>query len=922
MVKPSPQLVLSAYEEQLKAVLKWWDEPARIGAESPLASSYFLSHTTGKSPRTTTNVTRGEALRHAIRRAAASLWDGSPPTTRTAMLDALLIERGEPGSLRYSYLVLELRCFQQFLKPKRLSEIWENEAFLLGSKSAHYRDFDLAVQHLALALLDHLRPALHPEQPQPPALFVGYEVQQQRVLTALTREQPQTILISGAGGTGKTSLAAQIARQVGSAAASHPIFWFTVRPGLNDNLNSLLFALAHFLHTLSASQLWQYLLACGGVVRDPQLALGLVRQDLQTLGDSLPLLCFDELDRSSFLMVDDGDEAQSQLIEFVDSLRGVTPLLLIGQRPMLDSDLHITLDGLAAPHILELWQRAQQPLSLDDADQLYRLTNGNPRLLVLCLSLQRDGEHVSGIIGNLASNAGMQPIFQRVWHRLGEEEQRVLTQLTVFRAVAPDHLWPNPVITSLVERRLIQRNGHGGVVLLPAFRNLIYMDLPVEQRRHLHHWAATLLLDFAELTESAWHFWQGGEEAKAVQVWYPARQREIFRGQAEAARTIFLAIARHALPAQEQQALSLILAELSALRGELQQGLEFLQQSTLQLDDHHQLEEKQKGALTKLPEALPSELRARAQMLHGHFQESLGYPDAALRSYQGGMEIITRLLGQLSDFHYKRSMVHLRQKQLPQARRSARLAECQLQNLFGEIEEEEGRYTDALFSYQKALALAQNLKDDPSIALSERNLANLYARQLRTDEAITHAQSALMIYDRMGDRVSVASIHATLAFTYMHLKQHLAAIEAATQAYTFYKASRYHYRLSVSAGNLAESYLELGDLVRAQQFAEEVVQLNEPTTMPYALFTLGSVHERQQEWESSQRRFAESLKLAEKNEDTYLVACAQRALAKGYQQHGLLAEAQRAFSRALALFEQLELANEVAETTRLMRKTG
>ena len=63
----------------------------------------------------------------------------------------------------------------------------------------------------------------------------------------------RTVAIGGAGGVGKTTLGSFLANKWGR----HNVFWFTVRPGLNDNAQSLAFAMGHFLKTLNEPTLYQ-----------------------------------------------------------------------------------------------------------------------------------------------------------------------------------------------------------------------------------------------------------------------------------------------------------------------------------------------------------------------------------------------------------------------------------------------------------------------------------------------------------------------------------------------------------------------------------------------------------------------------------------------------------------------------------------
>ncbi len=881
--------MLSTFEKQIKNSLKWFDNPEQLGAESPLASPYFLSRAIMDRPEPTSARARGEALQRALRAAAATLWGDPLPQSLAEMRLALHEVRQQPGTRRYSYLVMELRALQEFLRPKRTSDIWESEEYLPGSRAEHYRDFDVAVQHLGEALLQHLHPTLRPERP-PHSAIVGYEAARTQAKEALTAGK--SVVLIGPGGVGKTALGAEL---LGHLAADRPVFWYTMRPTFNDRLNSLLFALGHFLQSYGATNLWQLLVAAGGLVQDNHLALAMIRQDLQELHPRLPLLCFDELDLIAPADVETALPAHTQMLALIDGLRPMTPMLLIGQRPVLESDLHLELTGLATPQIYELLRLRQIVLAPDEVEQLYHATHGNPRLLLLCLALHERGESVAEILAALPTSPGVIAVLRRLWVRLQAEERRMLQRLSVLRNPAPIHAWPEEaaLLQHLVQRRLVMADGHGGIELHAALRAPIYAELAPDLRDSLHQQAAHLRLAYGEFTAAAHHFCQAHRTAEAIQCWYPRRTHEIQRGQAEGALAIFHEVSRRGLGKRERQALALILAELYKLAGELEAGRTRLQ------------EEDWRGE---------SELNARAAALHAEFAEALGYPESALQIYGDAILTTSRLLGQLVQLRRHRSMLYVRQKQRTEAWHEAQLAECQLHNLRGELQEEDGRYAEALASYEQALTLATSLNDTASLALTEGNLASLYGRKQALQEAVAYSQSAIARCQEIGDFYSLAKLTMNLSYIYIQTHQFAQAVDAAKTALRTFKAIGSPYYSAVSAVNLAEAYLETGELQKAEEIAYEALNLEEAQTMPYALFSLGQVRRRRQEWHSAAQHLAESARLALLNQDHYMEAYAQRTLGEIYQEQNQVTEAREFLQKALTLFRQLEIDDEIRRT--------
>ena len=886
----------TAFEQQLKKVLKHFDDPKRLGEESPLASPYFLSQAlqqaamTGSTPLSSP-VMRGQVLCEEIRKAAATLWGGPLPQSLAAMREALAVARQMPGTPRYAYLVLELRCFQQFLRPRRPADIWEDESYLPGSQAEHYRDFDLAISQLGEALLERLHPTLRPENPPRAELLLGYEAEFERAIAAL--HAGQTVQISGPGGMGKTTLGAAIFNHF----TDQPAFWFTVRPTFNDRLGSLLFALGHFLYAQGATNLWQLVVAAGGFIEDANLALSLLRQDLATLRANLPVICLDEFDRLYSTDSTQTMPGHAQILALVEGLRGVTPLLLIGQKAPLEADLYLTPPGFTPLHIQQLFRAAGYGLSHDETQQLHRYTAGNPRLALLCLALHKSGELLIDRLNLVAQTPGLAALFHRLWQRLEPGERQLLQRLAVFRSPAPSTSWPElqPYLQSIVERRLAWSDGQGGVELLPVFRSHIYEELLPDLREQLHLDAAELRTMHGQYTAAAYHYWRSNRPAKAIQVWYPHRTNELSRGQGDAAFAVFSKISQHGLSKADGKALTLIQAELYKLQGDLIQG-----RATLEAQDWSK----------------ESESSIRARTLHGEFLDALGYPDAAQRIYDEGLATATRLLGQVVTLRRQRSMLHLRQKELQMAWQEARAAECQVHNLRGELEYEQGRYHDAAISFQNALVVAESLGDAAGMALAERNLANLYGRQQKVAQAQEHAQRAVEHYQRTGDRFGLAVMYNNLASISLDTRQFQQAVTYAAQALAASKASPYY--AAIAAANLAEAYFETGQLEQAQSYAYEVLTQEERQPYPYALFTLGRLRVRQGTLADAQKHFVEAMRIGQANGDDFIAAYAQRELGSVLQALGDQTAAESAWQAALTFFANAGIEQEAAKTRQLL----
>ncbi|NOK60956.1 MAG: hypothetical protein GFH27_549289n62 [Chloroflexi bacterium AL-W] len=557
----------------------------------------------------------------------------------------------------------------------------------------------------------------------------------------------------------------------------------------------------------------------------------------------------------------------------------------------------IELAGLSAVHIQQLWHTAGYQLTADDADRLYTFTAGNSRLLTLCLALCADGETISHILDTLATAPGLLPIFDRLWRRLKTEERRLMQRLAIFRSATPQSVWESSTLDALTTLRVVEHDMAGGVMLLPILRQAVYQDMSVELRQKLHHEAVSIRLDGGEYTAAAYHLWQGGQPKQAVQIWFPQRTLEITRGHANAALALFEGISRHDLGQQERKALDLMRAELRQLVGQLRQGLNELE--TLDWQDE-------------------SETSTRLLMLRGEFQAALGYPDAAIKSYTEGVQVIARLQNQLVRSCNRQGMLHLHQRQIVQSWQGVYRAEYDTHMLRGHLLEKEGQYEAAQQAFKQARTLAEKLEDDTHVAEVEHNLAALAGRQQQLDSAITHAERAMVIYERIGDRVNLEKVRSNLSFSYVQADQFRAAIDVGAEAYTFFRLIREPYPASVTAANIAEAAYGLNDFTKTEHYANEVLSLNEPQTYPYAHFTLGQVKQARRSWREAYTHFDESRRVAQQNEDVYLTAYTLRSLGVLSAHMDNLSDAQVQLDEALKLFQQMGIDSEIHETEQII----
>lgn len=895
MAARKPAAANGTFFEHLKQALEAFAQPEWLGNHSPLAAPYFLGEAIRGAQ--TTPAGRGEALCAEIRAAVESLWGGPLPENGQALLDAVGAEESQGG--RYDCLILELNYFKQRYRPapRNQSEIYND--ILHISRPTHDRHLRSAVERLGTILLQRLRPAVRLEQPLPPAQLIGRDALHARLLDDLTAGK--TVSLTGPGGVGKSSLAAAVADAWNSPA----IFWYTFRPTFNDQLESLLFALGHFLHRQGASTLWHQLVADGGRIKDGNLALGLARSDLDSLPN--PLLCFDEMDFLRPLTQTEARPNHVQLLEFLDSLAGHAAMLLIGQRAFWESDAIYQVEALDAGQLSALLSERAVSHSPADAVALHLYTGGNPRLAELCIAFYQAGteEDFAAVLAQLPRFQALLPLWLRLERRLPQAERQILHALSVFRSPAPADVWDGTeseqatALARLIERRLVQRDEQGGLSLLPALREVIYTELTVEMQEDLHVQAAQIRSERGEYTAAAWHWQQAGQPEAAVSLWYAHREDEIHRGQAAAALAIFEQISLRHLAAPQEKELRLLRSELYQLVGAPEQVIETLTAAVWVENDTQQVD---------------------AALLLGKAQERQGQIEAARRSYGTGLLAAEKLQSRMVELHVQRGLTYLHERDMQEAWQEINRARYLAENMTGTLLEQSGRLEEARSHYQAALALAQESGYLAGVAKSFHNLGNVASRQRRLDEAIGYYQKSMGVHEQMGNRVGLEIARSGIVAPFLQAARYDEAIDESSRALRFFQAMGDSFWIALNASNLAEAQVEVGNYAEAERCAHLVLAEEEPHSHPYALFSLGRVRLADGRLAEAEATLQQAGRLAEMNEDRYLLAYCWEELGKVQQAGANRAGATDSFTRALALFQTLKIQEKVAAVQALLER--
>lgn len=837
---------------EVEQALKHFQDIEWLGLSSPLSSPYFLG--TYLPPTAVDPIARGRVLHELL-------------ANTTEQISGRYGERYQTILRAYYFHNQSVKAVCQQIN--------------LGHNSFHLNRHE-AINALSELLIKQMNPALRLETPPQHGPLQERSTIIRQSVDAIRLDQSITIL--GSSGLGKSALGSQIALE-----STRPCFWYTIRTGLNDQVESLIFALGYFLHNCGSSTLWLELVAEAGNLKRERL-MAVVRYALEQLSPR-PLLCIDEIEQ--LMPAEEADHVP--IIRLLESLQGQVPLLLMGLQPVIESDHFVTLTGLSIDATEDLLREANYCYERSTVYKLYEYTQGNPRLLELCVMLLSRNESINDLLDVLSVQPSVEFLLSRILQRLTNIERAIVMELAIFQKAAPEELWSTAeskeALLQLTTSRLLYYDQQGGVMLLPIYRALLVRRIPENKRRSLHIKVAGHSERYGDYTTAAYHLIAAGRSDVAVQLWYSYRHSQINQGQAQRALKMFRDIVLESLSKTTQEMLTLARAELLHLAGNVRQSIEDID-----------------AILWQTPL-----LTLEARYLQGRIANDASDFTAADAALSEALEIGESIVGaRLSNVHGLLGWRHLRERKIEEAQREAQLARYELEQFEGEIQREIANYTEAAVHYNNALAIVQQLADSGRIAKTANSLAVLHLFQGDTELTKEYLNLAAEHYEQLGKVIPLASLQINWAVVHNLAGEFHDALAAAKIA---------HLRLS-RFGNIpprqealiwqamAEAHLGLGNLNEAAEYVQQVIDLEEIDLFTDAYCTFGQIQAQRGQWEEAIEMVNLSIRMATQNQDSYYIGYGWRILGDILVAAARIDEARIAYQEAIDQFESINLASD------------
>jgi len=267
-----------------------------------------------------------------------------------------------------------------------------------------------------------------------------------------------------------------------------------------------------------------------------------------------------------------------------------------------------------------------------------------------------------------------------------------------------------------------------------------------------------------------------------------------------------------------------------------------------------------------------------------------------------------------TDAFSRRGQLYIDLGEMAAARAEALRARARLLLLEGMLAFNEGNYDRAWREFGEALEASASLETPELTAQANEWLAATAIMAGDVATAEHHGTAALEYYRRIGNRVKLEGIRADLAGMYLNVHAYEQVIEPSLRALAYFEEIGHERWISSIASNLAEAYVELGQLDEALRFAQRVLQLENQRSRPYALYSLGLIHQRQGRPDYAAIAFEDGLRVAQQNGDLYIEAFLRRNVGRLLSKTGRAGEAVAALNAALHLFQRMNLAIEIEAT--------
>ena len=238
-----------------------------------------------------------------------------------------------------------------------------------------------------------------------------------------------------------------------------------------------------------------------------------------------------------------------------------------------------------------------------------------------------------------------------------------------------------------------------------------------------------------------------------------------------------------------------------------------------------------------------------------------------------------------------------------------RKAEADRLNQQGIQQYRQGKFREALETFEKVLLICREIGDKAGVATTLNNLGEVYRSQGQYAKAIEYYQQALAIIKQIGDTAGVATTLNNLGAVYRSLGQYAKAIEYYQQALAIIKQIGDTAGVATTLNNLGAVYNSQGQYAKAidyyQQALAIIKQIGDTAGVATTLNNLGLVYDNQGQYAKAIDYYQQALAIIKQIGDTAVEATIFNNLGAVYHSQGQYAKAIEYYQQALVIRKQI-----------------
>jgi len=746
------------------------------------------------------------------------------------------------------------------------------------------------------------------------------------------------VVIGGTAGVGKTMLGAQIV----ALQTQRKAFWHTFHAGLNNNLESVIWALGGFLAANQDNTLQRFLDLNVEKLKEEGYQLNhAINLLIYSLEQGSYLLCFDD-----FQAADEDEKINSLFQIFSDRLQNTKVIVMSRSRPRFADAIGLDyepLSGLNQEDAKALLHRANIHLSSELFDKLYAQTLGNPKLLELFITWMEnknwESDEISDFIDGAFGERVEEYLVRNVYETLSPEEQRVLKAISIFRSpideeaigeiLAEENIEDvDRVLDALVRKYAVQQSDYGEKYLHSLLGEFCYDRLrtDVPFRTRLHKNAGRYYYGIEDYLEAAHHYFEAKEYRKSAETIIDNLEQLIYAGQSTAILGQLSKLGSQMLDPATWASVCIAKGDACMIAGEYDDAIASYQ-AVLEITSFRLNPRKAADVQRKIGEGYDRK---------GQYSEALDHYLAGIQMLGDDASVeMARIYGRLSRIYahqgeYEKAIESARQglKIVKGTTYEKETADCY--DAIGLIYLRKGDYDRAIEHHNKALEARERIGDRLGLAGSYIKLGIAYKSKGEYDTALEYYTKGLTASHEIGDIIRIAVSHGELGFVQDVKGNYDQAIWHYNRALPLFQRLGNKRLEAITHNNLGEVYRSKSEYGQAMEHLYLALKMytdledTEGLSDAYRILSeislhLGNPHQAEQYCQKA-------IRLATEIGSKYCQGCAFRALGNIQAATENLDEARKHLNVALAIFQELgdegEITYTLSDIANMERKAG